>query len=64
MRLISAIAGAIGAAVGLPWLGQGAGCPDPRSSPVTDQSPWAYRGIGAMGSGVAAMVVSRPVRRF
>jgi hypothetical protein len=45
---------------GLVWIGQGTGYfPYPRSSIMISQMPWAYRGIGLVVVGVAAIVVSR-----
>jgi hypothetical protein len=54
------IVGGLFALSGLIWMGQGSGVfPYPATSPMIDQTPWIYRGLGLALAGVIAIVTSR-----
>jgi hypothetical protein len=63
MRLIALIVGIAAVAMGLLWIGQGAGLIDwPASSFMLDQRPWIARGAILVVVGVVVIGASR-VRR-
>ena len=64
MRQVFAVAGIVCALAGLLFLGQGSGYfPSPRTSFMVSDPTWAYRGVAMITLGVAALVVSRAIRR-
>ncbi len=64
MRRVFAFAGIVCALAGLLFLGQGSGYfPYPRTSFMVSDPTWAYRGVAMITLGVAALVVSRAIRR-
>ena len=64
MRQAIAIAGVVCALAGLLFLGQGSGYfPYPRTSFMISDPTWAWRGVALVTLGVAALIVSRSVRR-
>ena len=64
MRQAIATSGVVCALVGLVFLGQGSGYfPYPRSSFMISDPTWAYRGVAMVTLGVAAIMISRAIRR-
>ena len=62
MRNALMSAGVIAILIGLVWIGQGTGYfPDPSSSFMINEMPWAYYGMALAVLGLVAVAVSRRI---
>jgi hypothetical protein len=59
VKITLSIVGALIFLMGLLWIGQGSGLfPYPETSPMINQSPWIWRGVGLAFVGAAIIWLS------